>query len=71
MESDMHKKVEKLLGNSCSGYVLVTCSHVGEDGDMQIEVSHKEAEPLLANYLIDSAQRYLEELEYTAEAEVL
>ncbi len=58
-DSDMHKRVRKLL-KEYEGYVLVTCLPATEDGKMQIEMSY-EGDPMLACYLMEGAQGYLDE----------
>jgi hypothetical protein len=60
MRTDIHKRVKKLLEQDFEGYVLVTCRPATTDGQMQVEMSY-EGDPILAAYLMDGAQQYLEE----------
>jgi hypothetical protein len=62
MEEDIHKRVRKLLGKSYAGYVLVTCKRPISDGGMQVEMTY-EGDPVLAAYLLEGAQEYLDEEE--------
>jgi hypothetical protein len=58
-ENDIHKRVRKLL-KDYEGYVLVTCLPPTTEGNMQIEMSY-EGDPMLACYLMEGAQGYLDE----------
>jgi len=60
MRQDIHKRVKKLLERDFEGYVLVTCRPATANGQMQVEMSY-EGDPILAAYLMDGAQQYLEE----------
>lgn len=51
-------KAELSKDHSC--YVLVTCNTPNEDGKMQVEMSY-EGDPILAAYLLQGAQTFLEE----------
>ena len=62
MKEDMHKRVKKLLSKKCAGYVLVTCSEPVADGKMEVEMTY-EGDPVLASYLLEGAQGYLDEEE--------
>jgi hypothetical protein len=48
------------LSKDHSCYVLVTCNTPSEDGKMQVEMSY-EGDPVLAAYLLQGAQSFLEE----------
>ena len=69
MKGDVHQRVKKLLEKDFEGYVLVTCRPAGIDGKMQVEMSY-EGDPILAAYLMEGAQGYLEE-EEDSEMELL
>jgi hypothetical protein len=56
----MHKRIRKLLEKEYEGYVLVTCRPATHDGRMQVEMSY-DGDPVLAAYLMEGAQGYLEE----------
>lgn len=62
MEKDIHKRIRKLLAKDYAGFVLVTCKNPHDDGRMQVEMSY-EGDPILAAYLLDGAQGYLDEEE--------
>lgn len=66
---DIHKRIKKLLEKDFDGYVLVTCKPAGLDGKMQVEMSY-DGDPVLAAYLMEGAQGYLEE-EQVPEMELL
>ena len=51
-------KAELSKDHSC--YVLVTCNSPNEEGKMQVEMSY-EGDPILAAYLLQGAQTFLEE----------
>jgi hypothetical protein len=51
-------KAELSKDHKC--YVLVTCNDPSEDGKMQVEMSY-EGDPVLAAYLLQGAQSFLEE----------
>ncbi len=60
MKKDLHERIKKMLTREYEGYVLVTCRPATNDGNMQVDMSY-EGDPVLAAYLMDGAQRYLEE----------
>jgi len=68
--SDIHKRVQKLLEKDFEGYVLVTCRPAAGDGKMQVEMSY-DGDPVLAAYLMEGAQEYLEEEDADSEMEFL
>jgi hypothetical protein len=70
MKSDIHKRVRKLLEKDFEGYVLVTCRPASNDGKMQVEMSY-DGDPVLAAYLMEGAQEYLEEEDADSEVEFL
>ena len=60
MKKDLHKRIRKLLEKEYAGYVLVTCKPPEVSGKMQVEMSY-DGDPLLASYLMEGAQGYLDE----------
>ncbi len=62
MKEDIHKRIKKLLGKDYAGYVLVTCKRPVADGHMQVEMTY-DGNPILAAYLLEGAQEYLDEEE--------
>lgn len=70
MAEDVHKKVRKLLAKEYAGYVLVTCKQPISDGRMQVEMTY-EGDPVLAAYLLEGAQGYLDEEEQDSRMELL
>jgi len=70
MAEDVHKKIRKLLAKEYAGYVLVTCKQPISDGRMQVEMTY-EGDPVLAAYLLEGAQGYLDEEEQDVRMELL
>lgn len=70
MTEDVHKKIRKLLAKDYAGYVLVTCKQPISDGRMQVEMTY-EGDPVLAAYLLEGAQGYLDEEEQDVRMELL
>lgn len=70
MAEDVHKKIRKLLAKEYAGYVLVTCKQPISDGRMQVEMTY-EGDPVLAAYLLEGAQGYLDEEEQDVQMELL
>ena len=62
MENDIHKRIRKLLAKDHAGFVLITCENPTEGGQMQVEMSY-DGDPVLAAYLLEGAQGYLDEEE--------
>ncbi len=60
MKEDIHKRIRKTLVKDHACYVLITCGHPSDEGNMQIEMSY-EGDATLASYLLESAQMYMEE----------
>ena len=60
MKQDVHKHIRKLLSGRYAGFVLVTCKRPMRNGTMQVEMTY-DGDPILAAYLLDGAQGYLEE----------
>lgn len=51
--------VKKALSENHACYVLITCGAPSKDGKMQVEMTY-EGDPVLAAYLVESAQGYIE-----------
>lgn len=62
MENEAHKRIKKLLAKDYAGFVLITCKSPESNGQMQVEMSY-EGDPVLAAYLLEGAQGYLDEEE--------
>lgn len=62
--------MRKLLEKDFEGYVLVTCRPASNDGKMQVEMSY-DGDPVLAAYLMEGAQEYLQEEDADSEMEFL
>lgn len=68
MKADFHKRVRKLLEKHFQGYVLITCKPATKDGHMQVEMSY-EGDPVLAAYMMEGAQDYLDQEDQVPAAE--
>ncbi len=51
--------LNKLLAKDQACYVLIMCGVPGEDGKMHVEMSY-EGDPVLAAYLVESAQQFID-----------
>ena len=60
--SKISDEIKAELSKDHACYVLVTCNTPSEDGKMQVEMSY-EGDPVLAAYLLQGAQNFLEEQE--------
>ena len=60
MEDDSKKQLVEQLLEKHACYVLVTCSEPCDEGQMQVEMSYQ-GDPTLAAYLLEGAQRYIDE----------
>ncbi len=60
MKADVHSSVRKTLAKKHAGYVLITCDKPSADGFMQIKMSY-DGDAVLASYLLQGAQEYLDE----------
>lgn len=56
------EEIKEQLSQAHACYVLVTCDTPGKDGKMQVEMSY-EGDAVLASYLLQGAQNFLEEQE--------
>ncbi len=58
--SDQQQKIHELLAEKHACYVLITCDPPSESGDMQVKMTY-EGDPLLAAYLVQGAQTYIDD----------
>jgi hypothetical protein len=70
MKDDVHQRIKKLLSKDYAGYVLVTCKNPVANGQMQVEMTY-DGDPVLAAYLLEGAQGYLDEEEKDVGMELL
>lgn len=70
MENEAHKRIKKLLAKDYAGFVLITCKTPTNKGQMEVEMTY-EGDPVLAAYLIEGAQGYLDEEEQGLGMELL
>lgn len=54
------KNVQDQLSEDYACYVLVTCDAPEENGNMDVEVTYQ-GPPILASYLLEGAQSYLDQ----------
>ncbi|MDF2550339.1 MAG: hypothetical protein K0S07_1406 [Chlamydiales bacterium] len=59
MHADVRLQLKKLLGSQYACYVLIACGHPKED-EMDVEMAY-EGDPVLASYLVDTAQSRIDE----------
>jgi hypothetical protein len=62
MDKRSRKHLQEVLDKDPSCYVLITCGQPSEDGQMQVEMTYQ-GDAMLASYLIQGAQFYIEEEE--------
>ncbi len=62
MKVKIDKDIKEKLAKKYACYVLITCDTPSDDGKMNVEMSY-EGDPVLAAYLLQGAQGYLEEQE--------
>ncbi|MFQ5729923.1 MAG: hypothetical protein ACE5GN_06150 [Waddliaceae bacterium] len=60
MKENSDKEIKDQLARNHACYVLITCDSPLVDGRMNVEMSY-EGDPVLAAYLLQGAQTYLEE----------
>lgn len=58
--SPLSLSLRKKLAKEHACYVLITCSHPNEGGNMHVEMTY-DGDPMLAAMLIENAQGYLQE----------
>lgn len=56
----MDEEILQELAEKHACYVLVTCTDPEETGEMQVEMSY-EGDPALAAYLLEGAQRFMDD----------
>lgn len=61
MTYNIDRDIKEKLAKNHACYVLITCDSPKKDGKMNVEMSY-EGDPVLAAYLLQGAQTYLEEL---------
>lgn len=62
MKVKIDTEIKEKLANKYACYVLIACDSPTEEGKMNVEMSY-EGDPLLAAYLLQGAQNYLEDQE--------
>lgn len=58
--SPLSMSLRKKLAKEHACYVLITCSHPNDGGNMHVEMTY-DGDPMLAAMLIENAQNYLQE----------
>ena len=62
MKSGVSKKLRDSLAKNHACYVLITCGEPKPDGQMDVEMAY-DGDPVLAAYLLQSAQSYIDEID--------
>lgn len=62
MKGKIDKDIRDKLARRHACYVLITCDNPSEDGKMNVEMNY-DGDPMLAAYLLQGAQSYLEDIE--------
>ena len=62
MKGKIDKEIRNKLASQHPCFVLVTCGAPLDDGKMHVEMTY-EGDPVLAAYLLQGAQSYLEDVE--------
>ncbi len=57
---DFGKNIHEVLAEKHACYVLITCDPPNDDGQMQVAMTY-EGDPMLAAYLLQGAQSYIDE----------
>ncbi|HEX2579971.1 MAG TPA: hypothetical protein VHK67_06190 [Rhabdochlamydiaceae bacterium] len=52
-------EIRKVLSKNNTCYVLITCTEASKDGKMEVEMTYG-GDPVLAAYLVESAQNIIE-----------
>ena len=60
MKDHVDEELTDKLTEDYACYVLITCDHPLQDGQMNVKMSY-EGDPTLAAYLLQGAQTFLEE----------
>lgn len=58
--TDHQQKIHDLLAEKHACYVLITCDPPSDNGEMQVKMTY-EGDPLLAAYLVQGAQTYIDD----------
>ena len=59
MKGGIRKSTREALAKDHACYVLITCSDVDDDGQMNVEMTY-EGDPTLAAYLLHSAESFID-----------
>lgn len=59
MNNRGRKHLKKVLDQDPSCYILITCSQLSEEGEMQVEMTYQ-GDSLLATYLLQEAQSFFD-----------
>lgn len=62
MDEESQKKILEILSKPTACYVLVTASEPSDEGEMQVDMTY-EGDPALAAYLLEGAQRFIDDHE--------
>lgn len=62
MNKEAYERFKRALGRDHACYILITCKEPTANGDMQVDFSY-EGDSTLAAYLLQGAQKYMEEQE--------
>lgn len=60
MKSTVDQEIRELLSKHYPCYVLITCDQPEASGQMQVEMTY-EGDPVLAAYLLQGAQSFMDE----------
>jgi hypothetical protein len=66
MKKKSRQHLQEALDKNPACYVLITCGQPSEDGQMQVEMTY-EGDAMLASYLIQGAQSFIDEEESTCD----
>jgi hypothetical protein len=59
-KNEVPRDIKKVLSKQNACYVLITCGEPSEDGEMKVEMTY-EGDRILAAYLLESAQGFIED----------
>lgn len=60
VELDHQQNIHELLAEKHACYVLITCDPPADGGEMQVKMTY-EGDPILAAYLVQGAQDYMDD----------
>lgn len=60
MKGHPHSAMRRALAKKHACYILITCDKPSDGGEMQVEMSY-EGDTILASYLLQGAQDYLDD----------